>query len=76
MSRSCYICGKGTKSGGSVTRRGKAKKQGGVGKRTTGRSKRTFRPNLKKVKIEENGERKKVYVCTKCIKAGKVKKVF
>lgn len=76
MSRNCYVCGKGTESGGSVKRRGKAKKKGGVGRRITGRSKRSFKPNLKKVKIEEDGKRKKVYVCTKCLKAGKVKKVM
>lgn len=75
MSRICYVCGKRTTSGGSTKRRGLAKKKGGVGRRITGRSKRKFKPNLKKVKTVINGKRKKILVCTKCLKAGKVQKV-
>jgi len=75
MSRTCYICGKGTTSGGSTKRRGLAKRKGGVGRRITGRSKRKFKPNLKKVKTLVDGKIKKIYVCTKCLKADKVKKV-
>ena len=74
MSRVCYICNKGTTAGRSIKRRGKAKKEGGIGRNITGVTKRTFKPNLQRVKIEENGQNKRVLVCAKCIKAGKVKK--
>ena len=74
MARVCEICGKGTTAGRSIKRRGKAKKKGGVGRRITGTSKRTFKPNLQRVKVKINGQVKKINVCVKCLKAGKVKK--
>lgn len=76
MPRVCYVCNKGTTAGRSIKRRGKAKKDGGVGRNITGITKRTFKPNLQRVKIEENGQTKRVHVCVKCIKAGKVKKAI
>jgi large subunit ribosomal protein L28 len=68
------VCGKDTVSGGSITRRGMAKKKGGVGKRITGRTKRVFKPNLQSINIIENGKKKKVKVCAKCLKANKIQK--
>ncbi len=76
MPRVCYVCNKGTTAGRSIKRRGKAKKDGGVGRNITGITKRTFKPNLQRVKIEENGQTKRVQVCAKCLKAGKVKKAI
>ena len=39
------------------------------------RSPRTWKPNLRSVKaIMENGETKKIHVCAKCLKDGKVKR--
>ncbi len=35
---------------------------------------RRFDPNLQKVRIIENGTPKRAYVCTRCLKAGKVQK--
>jgi large subunit ribosomal protein L28 len=35
-------------------------------------TKRRFNPNLQKVRILENGAPKRAYVCTRCLKAGKV----
>ena len=64
---------KGPVFGGSVSRRGMAKKKGGVGINITGRSKRVFYPNIQTVRVDEkdgNG-RVKLKVCTSCIKAGK-----
>ncbi len=72
MSKKCFICQKKTITGNSITRKGKAKKQGGVGKKTTGINKRKFHPNLQPKKISQNGKIKKVLVCTKCLKKGKV----
>ncbi len=74
MSRICEICGKGPSAGRSITRRGLAKKKGGVGQRITGITKRRFLPNLKIVRALISGKTKKMKVCTKCLKAGKVKK--
>ena len=72
MSRKCEICGKRAFVGSRITRRGKAKREGGVGKKTTGISKRIFLPNLQKRKALINGKIKRILVCTKCIKKGKL----
>lgn len=75
MARVCEICHKRTETGNSITRRGLAKAKGGVGKRTTGKTKRTFKPNIQKIRVEtDNGTIRRVRVCTRCMKAGKVKK--
>jgi len=74
MARVCAICGKGTTSGRSISRRGRAKHLGGVGLKTTGVSKRTFKPNLQRVRVLVNGTVKRMNVCAKCIKHGKVAK--
>ena len=72
MSRKCEICGKKTLTGNSISRRGLAKKKGGVGKKTTGISKRKFHPNLQPKRAFLNGKVQKILVCTKCLKSGKV----
>jgi large subunit ribosomal protein L28 len=72
MSRKCQICGKKAITGSSITRRGLAKKKGGVGKKTTGITKRKFFPNLQKKKVTIKGKIKKITVCAKCIKSGKL----
>ena len=38
------------------------------------RSPRTWKPNLRSVKAVMNGETKRIYVCAKCLKDGKVKR--
>ena len=74
MSRVCAICGKRTTAGRSIARRGRAKHLGGVGIKTTGVTKRTFRPNLQRVRVLVNGAPKKLLVCARCIREGKVVK--
>lgn len=74
MSRRCKICGKSALTGASVSRRGLAKKKGGVGKKITGVTKRKFFPNLQARNIIIDGKLKKIKVCAKCIKAGKLSK--
>jgi large subunit ribosomal protein L28 len=37
-------------------------------------TKRRFDPNLQKVRALVNGAPKRIYVCTRCLKAGKVLK--
>jgi len=74
MSRLCSICGKRTQTGRMIKRRGKAKKYGGVGEKITGVTNRRFMPNIQVVKAVIDGKNKRVRVCTKCLKAGKVLK--
>ena len=74
MSRVCQICGKGPSTGKSIVRRGMAKRLGGVGQKIVGSNKRRFLPNLKKVRAIVGKSKKRLTVCTECIKAGKVKK--
>jgi large subunit ribosomal protein L28 len=37
-------------------------------------TKRRFNPNLQKIRIDDVGKPRRVYVCTRCLKAGKVVK--
>jgi large subunit ribosomal protein L28 len=74
MANVCEICGKGTTSGRQYSRRGRAKHLGGVGVKTTGVSKRTFKPNLQRVRVLVNGARRRMKVCAKCIRNNKVTK--
>ena len=59
MSYRCAICGKGPVAGKTVSH---SKKH----------SCRSFRPNLQKMKILLKGKKTQSYVCTGCIKSGKV----
>src|SRR4026209_1186845 len=54
--RRCALCNKGPLRGEQITRRGLAKSQGGVGRKITGRSKRSFKPNLQKVRAVVDGK--------------------
>lgn len=72
MSKMCAICGKKPVAGRTIVRRGLAKKKGGVGQKITGINPRRFLPNLKTVRALINGQPKRITVCVKCIKAGKV----
>ena len=74
MARICYICGKKPLSGGVTARRGMAKSMGGVGEKITGRSLRRFSPNLQAVRALIDGKTKRIKICAKCLKAGKIKK--
>ena len=77
MARKCSICDKKARRGGSIARRGMAKVRGGAGQKITGRSKRTFKPNVQKLRIlTPQGRVISAFVCTKCLKAGKVKKAL
>jgi large subunit ribosomal protein L28 len=74
MARKCDYCGKKTESGGMIARRGLAKKDGGVGLRTTGHSLRKFKPNLQKVRALVDGKPTRVRICTRCLKSGRIVK--
>ena len=71
MSRVCDVTGKKTRFGNRVTRRGKAKAEGGVGKKTTGITRRSFKPNLQKIRIVlPNGGGRRLRGATSVIKRG------
>jgi large subunit ribosomal protein L28 len=74
MARVCEYCGKRTESGGMITRRGLAKSKGGVGLRTTGHSLRKFKPNIQKVRALVDGAPRRVRICTRCLKRGRIVK--
>ena len=75
MSRVCQSTGKRTRSGGSIARRGLAKSQGGVGIKTTGITRRTFKPNVQKVRVvTKNGTVRRMKVCAKCLRSGMISK--
>jgi large subunit ribosomal protein L28 len=70
MTRVCYFTGKKTVSGRAITRRGKAKYLGGVGRKVTGASKRKFKPNIQKVRAVVDGRVTRVRVSAKAIHMG------
>ncbi len=61
MSKVCQICGKRARSGKNVSH-------------AVNRTLRKFNPNLQKVRADVDGKPVKMKVCSRCIKAGKVKK--
>ena len=61
MARRCDICGKGPMVGNRVSH-------------ANNRNKRRYIPNLQQVRVLVNGRVKKMTVCTRCIKAGKIQK--
>ncbi len=70
MSNVCHFCGKRKAVGGSITRKGLAKKAGGIGMHVVKNVKRTFEVNLQSVKINDEGTVKTVKMCTACIRTG------
>jgi large subunit ribosomal protein L28 len=75
MARECAVTGKKTISGRRIVRKGLAKKKGGIGLHVTSATKRTFKPNLQRVRVrDENGTVKRIWVSAKAIRSGKVNK--
>lgn len=63
MARQCVICAKRVRAGFQVSH-------------SHIRTKRTWAPNLQRVKANINGAIKRVNVCTRCLKSGKVERVI
>lgn len=61
MANFCHVCGKGPRSGNRVSH-------------ANNKTKRVYMPNLQRIRIRTDGGPKRVRVCTRCIKAGKVVK--
>ncbi len=74
MSRVCHFTGKKTRAGRSIARKGKAKYLGGVGRKTTGVTKRKFKPNIQRVRAVIDGKVRRINVSAKAIRMGLVEK--
>lgn len=70
MPRVCKFTGRKTSTGNTYTHRGKAKYLGGVGTKVTGKTKRTFRPNIQTVAAVVDGTVQRVKISTKAIRQG------
>ena len=71
MAKVCSICGKGPIVRNKLVQSGKHKREGGVGRKTTGITKTWKYPNLQKVKVWREGHARSMRVCTSCIRQGK-----
>ena len=74
MGRTCFFTGRKTSAGQTISRRGKAKYLGGVGKKVTGVTKRKFKPNIQKVRALVDGKVCRISVSAKAIRMGLVVK--
>jgi len=68
MAKKCFVTGKSGMVVNSVIRRGKAKADGGVGRKVTGVTARRQKANLQKKTVLVNGEVKRVWLSTKAMK--------
>ena len=59
MAKFCEICGKGKTYGNKVTFSNK-------------KNNRSWSPNVRRVKAVIDGSPKRIYVCTSCLRSGKV----
>ena len=75
MSRVCQVTGRRTRTGKQITRRGLAKPKGGIGLKTTGITKRKFKPNIqtKRIWVPELNRTIRVKLSAKALKMMKVK---
>ncbi|HAU31681.1 MAG TPA: 50S ribosomal protein L28 [Desulfotomaculum sp.] len=63
MARKCTICGKGIEVGMKVSH-------------SHIRTKKTWAANLQRVKAVIDGAPKRILVCTRCLRSGKVKRAI
>ncbi|OGC45392.1 hypothetical protein A2400_02055 [candidate division WS6 bacterium RIFOXYB1_FULL_33_14] len=63
MAKVCELCGKSTTAGRRIQH------HHSIGWRFKApRSKRTFKPNLRKIKVDIDGDVQSIYACMKCYK--------
>lgn len=61
MARSCELCGKSRSTGNNVSH-------------ANNKTKRTWQANLQSVRAKVEGGVRKILVCTRCIRSGKIQK--
>jgi large subunit ribosomal protein L28 len=74
MPRKCALTGRKTHAGRKYSRRGKAKYLGGVGRKVTSKTKRTFKANIQRVRAVVDGKVTRINVSAKAIRNGLVVK--
>lgn len=57
----CSVCGKQRVSGNNISH-------------ANNKSKRVFRPNLQRIKVQTESGVRRVHICTRCLRSGKIKK--
>jgi len=63
MAKFCEVCGKGTISGNSITHSDR-------------KIRRTWKPNVRRINVLENGVSTRKFVCTRCMRSGKVQRAI
>ncbi len=63
MARRCVVCDKRTETGNNRSH-------------AENKSRRAWKPNLQKVRIMVKGGPQRAYVCTRCLKAGRVQRAI
>ena len=75
MARVCSVTGKSPVKGRRIIHKGQSKKSGGIGLQLVKQTKRTFKPNVQRIRVRmANGAVKREWVSVKAIKAGLVEK--
>lgn len=62
----CDICGKAVTTGNKISI---------ARSHVSRRAHRTWKPNLRTVRLQVNGENKKMHVCAKCLRSAKLETV-
>jgi large subunit ribosomal protein L28 len=68
MAKTCAVTGKNSIVINTVSRRGKAKRDGGVGKKTTGIAKVRKYANLQKKTVVVNGEKQTMWLSARAMR--------
>ena len=63
MAHVCEVCGKGELSGNNVSH-------------SHPKTRRTWAPNIQRVRAVVEGETKRINVCTRCLRSGKVQRAI
>ncbi len=74
MPRECHFTGKRTTAGRQYAYSGQKISKGGFGRKTSGKTKRTFKPNIQTVTAVVDGRTQRVKASTSAIRNGLVVK--
>jgi large subunit ribosomal protein L28 len=72
MPRVCHFTGKHTTAGRQYAYSGQKISKGGFGRKTSGKTKRTFKPNIQSVRAVIDGRAVRIKASTKAIRNGLV----
>jgi len=61
LARACSVCGKTQQRGNNVSH-------------ANNKTNRFYKPNLQSINVMQDGTKKKVLICTRCLRTGKVTK--